>query len=385
VPRPLLLRALGALRWRAGEGLRLGRDRLATLAHDLGAHGRPRLTPGAIAAGPRMAVYLVYAREGIAPSHLLTLDHLARAGHATVVVSNLALAAADRAALAVRAWAVVERANFGYDFGGYREGIARLAPRLGGLLRLVLLNDSVWFPVPVAGEDWLARAEATGADFVGAVANDFAPPFALASWRDVPFRHDARAPGFHYCSFALSLGPGVLGDPAFRRFWRRLALTGDKHDTVRRGEVGLTRWALGRGHSHAATFAMADLDRTLAGLAEARLRTLLADLVIPEEPALRALKAEVIGRDDGSPAWRAEAETFLAAAVMRTGAAFALPSLALAEGRSPFLKKSPLRLDAEAAAITLRLAAGIPGPMGAAIRAEAAATAATAARAGRAP
>jgi len=378
VPRPLPLRALGALRWRAREGLRLLRDRLATAAHDLGAQGRPRVTPGRLAPGRRMAVCLVFAARGVPASQLLALEHLAAAGYAAVVVSNLPLAAADREALAARTWRVVERANFGYDFGGYREGIRQVAPLLAGLERLVLLNDSVWFPVPVEGADWLAAAEATGAAFVGAVANDFAPPFPLQDWRRVGWRHDPATPGFHYCSFALSLGPAVLRDPGFTAFWRRLALTGDKHDTVRRGEVGLTGWALGRGHGHAATLDMAGFGRAVAALPGARLRAVLAGLVIPEEPPLKALKAEVIARDDGSAAWRAEAEAFLQAAVMRTGAAFALPAYTLAEGRWPFLKKSPLRLDAEAAAITLGLAAGLGGPMGAAIRAEAAAIAAAA-------
>ncbi|MCL4187671.1 MAG: hypothetical protein KJZ85_08690 [Rhodobacteraceae bacterium] len=378
MPRPLPLRALGALRWRTREGLRHLRDRLATVAHDLGMHGRPRVTRGRLAPGRRMAVCLVFAAHGVPGSQLLALEHLTAAGYAAVVVSNLPLAAPDRDALAARAWRVVERANFGYDFGGYREGIRQVAPLLAGLDRLVLLNDSVWYPVPVEGADWLAAAEATGADFVGAVANDFAPPFPLEDWRGVGWRHDPAAPGFHYCSFALSLGPDVLRDPGFTAFWRRLALTGNKHDTVRRGEVGLTRWALERGHSHAATLDMAGFDRAVATLPEARLRAVLSDLVIPEEPPLRALKAEVIARDDGSAAWRAEAEAFLRAAVVRTGAAFALPAFALAEGRWPFLKKSPLRLDGESAAISQRLAAGLGGPMGAAIRAEAAAIAAAA-------
>ncbi len=380
--KPLMRRLKGAAAWHGGRLLRAVADRAATRWHDLTA--RPRHTPGALPAAPRVAIYLIHPQTGLLPSHRRTLAAVAAAGYAPLVVSNLSLSDADRTAAAALAWAVIERPNFGYDFGGYRAGVLALGGRLGGLARLALLNDSVWYPLP-GGLDFLAAAEALGADLVGAVSNLGVAMPAPDGWRGMRWRHDPSRPDFHYCSFALSFGPRVLGDPGFARFWRRLPLSDAKLDTVRRGEVGLTQWLLRRGASHAATFDVAHLDRDLAALPDDALRETLAGLVIPEDGALRAIRRAVLARADGRAGWRDEALAFILAAVALTGPAYALPGYALARARHPFLKKSPLRLDPEGAAVTLDLAARLPGAAGAEILAEARALAATAPRTPPAP
>jgi hypothetical protein len=61
---------------------------------------------------------------------------------------------------------IVERPNFGYDFGGYRDGVW-LIGKLGLRPREVLfLNDSVWFPI-LKNATLLAEMRATSQDYVG--------------------------------------------------------------------------------------------------------------------------------------------------------------------------------------------------------------------------
>ncbi len=100
--------------------------------------------PGACAQG---ALVLCWQPRGLAPSFLDMLDHLVTCGYAPFVVSNAPLSSADRQSLHPRIWRAVERPNFGYDFGGYRDGLFLL--RRWGIRpdRLVILNDSIWFPL----------------------------------------------------------------------------------------------------------------------------------------------------------------------------------------------------------------------------------------------
>ena len=82
-----------------------------------------RITEGALAATRRCAVYVVYPRLGLQDSHLTSLAYLARKGCAPLVVSNLPLTPQERERLQPLCWRLVERPNYGYDFGAYREGV----------------------------------------------------------------------------------------------------------------------------------------------------------------------------------------------------------------------------------------------------------------------
>jgi hypothetical protein len=98
---------------------------------------------------------------------------------------------------------------------------------------------------------------------------------------------------------------------------------------------------------------VASLDVQLRALTLDSLHSVLAHLVASEDPELRFAKQAILARYDGSSDWWEEAVRFLMMAVARTGAAYAIPALTLKAGGFPFLKKSPLRLDADGAAATI--------------------------------
>lgn len=301
-------------------------------------------------ATPRVAVVLIYPGTGLLPSHLHTLGYLAQKGYAPFVVSNLPLPEADRARLLPAVWRYLERPNFGYDFGGYRDGVLELADEVKRLERLLLLNDSTWFPLPNT-EDWLEAVEALGVDFAGAATNYGTPRPEHESFREIVWNYRASHRNFHYCSFALCLRPTVLRHRGFLRYWQGLRLSDKKKRTVRRGEIGLSQWMLRNGFSHAATLDVRNLDRDLAALTDARLFEVARDLIIPEDPRLRALKSELLA----DPAVeRRDLEKLVLLAVSRQGSSYALARYAISEGH-PFLKKSPLWLSAEGSRISLRL------------------------------
>ena len=81
--------------------------------------------------GKQVAVFLIYQPRGLADSIYLTVDHLVASGFEVVIVSNCPLASADLEKLYLRTALVVERPNFGYDFGGYRDAVV-IEPRRKG-------------------------------------------------------------------------------------------------------------------------------------------------------------------------------------------------------------------------------------------------------------
>jgi hypothetical protein len=359
-----------SLTWRLSETRRhlddlTGRIRYAVQRQT----GALQVTDGAVQMSERLAVYALYPQQGIRDSHIHALRALYDCGYTTVAVSNLPLTEQDRARLAPLLWKLIERPNFGYDFGAYREGIRAVTPHLAGAQRLVLMNDSVWFPLP-GGADWPLQAEGLGVDVAGAVSNyGVAMPEALAL-DGFQWRYDPGLPQFHYCSFALSFGPVAVQHPAFTRFWRRIRLTDSKFHTVLRGEVALSRALIGAGLSHAETLRIKDLDTRLAALSTADLHRFVAELAIPEDLRLEALRQRVLADPEG-PGQRVRLYSAALGIVALTGPAYAMPAYAHEVLGHPFLKKSPLRLSRPAAEATLRLSRRLPGTVGAAIHAEA--------------
>lgn len=313
---------------------------------------------GKLPAAKRVAIFLIFPSSGLLSSHLRTLAYLRAKGYVSLVVSNLPLADADRERLLNESWRYMERPNFGYDFGGYRDGVLSLSDELPQLERLVLINDSAWFPLP-GSRDWLDDVEALNVDFAGAASNFGTPRPEIEAFQSITWDYRTSRRNFHYCSFALCLRPKVLGDLDFLGFWRRLKLTDKKKRTVRRGEIGFTQWALGRGFSHGATLDVEHLDQDLGALSEERLREVVRDLVIPEEPKLQALWRQ-IALDPATP--RRDLENLVLLAVSRQGSAYALAGYAMRERGYPFFKKSPLWVSEDSSATSLRLIEGLePG------------------------
>ncbi len=327
-----------------------------TFWYDLVLARRKRVQRGSIGDATRVVIYLIYPKQGLVDSHFRALNYFLEHGYAPVVVSNVFLSQEDRERLQGCANHLIERPNYGYDFGGYRDGILFLRERLHTLDRLVLMNDSVWFPVAQA-KDWLSTAENMGHDVVGAASNYFVGPEEMSKGEDLPgsWRYDTRHPRFHYCSFALSFGPAVLRDKGFMGFWERFKLSSDKVETVRRGEVGLGQWVVHSGHSHSCTLDLSRFDVDLDQLDDARLREVAENLIIPEDPALRAQKALVLAQTASAPDTRRRLKSFILLATVQTGPAYALLDFAWRQKKHVFVKKSPLWLDPECADITLRL------------------------------
>ncbi|KAA1053994.1 Alpha-L-Rha alpha-1,2-L-rhamnosyltransferase/alpha-L-Rha alpha-1,3-L- rhamnosyltransferase [Azospirillum argentinense] len=174
-----------------------------------------------LAGAKRLVVFVHYDRKGIVHDFARHyLRQLADSGFAIVFVSNAPTLGASEVDWLQRHCALIlRRANVGYDFGAYKEGIAAI-PDLATLDTLLLANDSVYGPLHhIAGV--LERMEPETADVWGA--------------------SDCWEFSFHLQSYFLVFHKPALQSPAFAEFWSKLRYVQSKTWIIMKYEVGLTR------------------------------------------------------------------------------------------------------------------------------------------------
>lgn len=238
---------------------RITYEPLRKSAYDFASPLLQRATNGAMPLTDRVAIFVVFQPKGLAPSILLTLDHLRQNGFSVIVVSNGRLRPADRELACRHAALVLERPNVGYDFGAYRDGIRYLWALRHDMSRLVLMNDSTWFPLR-REDDSLARMEALEVDLAGHI---YRIEDAKARSRD------------HVESHLLMISHGFLKSEEFRRFWSGYRMSDFRATTIEAGEKGFSQMALLEGRTVATLMSREWLVATLQGLDDPALRSVL--------------------------------------------------------------------------------------------------------------
>jgi Rhamnan synthesis protein F len=183
---------------------------------------------GAVPQSAKVAIYLLYQPKGILPSTLITCRHFLEKGYAPLIISNAPISREDRNQLNEVVWKSVVRPNYGYDFGGYRDGILSLADWGVSPETLVILNDSVWFPIGPK-ETLLERMEALETDLAGAVIHP--------AMRRRKFSTKRRA---FIESYFYLVNKSVLQSRAFQNYWTNFRVSSNKYNAVYRGERGFS-------------------------------------------------------------------------------------------------------------------------------------------------
>lgn len=183
--------------------------------------------------GSKIALLLMYQPSGISESFLETCTYLSGQGYTLFVVANSPLTQRDLNQLSLHVWRIIERPNFGYDFGGYRDGLKSLWKWAIAPESLLVLNDSIWLPI-LSKQSLIHQLEQAQADIAGTIPRQKSDVFFLES----------------YCYL---VNQDTFCSPEFHNYWENLQLTSNKYKVIRRGE---------RGHSQA----MINAGRTLVGL-----------------------------------------------------------------------------------------------------------------------
>jgi lipopolysaccharide biosynthesis protein len=187
-----------------------------------------RETTGALPLTDRVAIFVLFQPKGIAASTFFTLSHLAQENWSVVVVSNAALSDADRTKIAKHSAQVIVRPNIDYDFGAYRDGWYWLQHRRQPLSRLIMMNDSTWFPLR-ADDSSLARMEQHGSDLTGHI---YKCESAERYGQD------------HIEAHLLMFSTRLLTHPTLHNFWRGYKMSSSRSKTIYRGEKGIAQHLL---------------------------------------------------------------------------------------------------------------------------------------------
>jgi len=279
---------------------------------------------GLAAPSPRVALILIFQRAGVAGSVIETCRHLQQRGYAVFVVSNTPVSRGDWARLEPHVWQLVERGNFGRDFGGYRDGIRLLLAAGPHIEMLLILNDSIWFPL-WPDETLLDRIESSEADIAGPV-----------------MRSDRSGEKFLE-SYFLGVKRAAIHTGEFRRFWEVYKPTSNKLVVVRKGEIGFSAAMRAAGCSIATVYGR---DEFLAGVAAADLDFLERTLrhSAHSDPALVARSDDLLTQPrDG--AWRDRALAHVRDVVSQRPFHCNFPFAAVRLMGYPVLKKTGDRMN----------------------------------------
>ena len=277
-----------------------------------------QVTQGAQVIGPKVAVVLLFQPNGLASSVGYLCRHLASAGYAILAVSNAPLAAGDRRDLAMQVWRIIERPNFGYDFGGYRDGLWHLSHWGIKPERLVILNDSIWFPLR-EGDTTLARMEAMPVDVAGTILRERGAERFLES-------------------YLFSMRGSVLQHPAFQAFWRDLRLTSNKYKVIRRGERGFGAALMAGGLTLAGLFTLADFEAGIARATDNDLQQILQFTAHQDQKL--AAEGRALANQPRNAEWRGRAVAYLKRVTAQSLFYCTFPVAAVRLLDYPIMKKS---------------------------------------------
>lgn len=212
------------------------------MAYDRNRVSRIRRTTGLKPAQDCVAVYLIFQPKGVLPSTLRTCRFLNDNGFSVHLVSNAALSDTDRAALATVCTLVLERPNFGYDFGGYRDGILDILATGALPERLLVMNDSIWFPL-FDDSDLLKQMRETPFDIFGP---------AIKVRPNKPHKD-------HICSFMFSYSNRLVRSCDFADYWQNLHMSDEKQAVIFRNEMKMTYKLSQCGFSYGALYDFEDV------------------------------------------------------------------------------------------------------------------------------
>lgn len=276
------------------------------------------LTPGHLPMGKNCAVFLLFQPDGIPKSVFKTCQFLRSQGMSVFAVSNAPLNENDLDRLKVESSLVMQRPNIGYDFGGYREGLIHFFKSGVDLENVLLLNDSIWFPA-FEPSDLLRKLLACNADLAG-------PMMQV---------HSKKSERDHLQSYMIKIGRNALKNENFRQFWNDFDLPMNRHQAIRRGEMGLTFFA----RSHEMTIESLNFSDEIGGhlinLSDQDLQTALGMCKWTSRKSAREAKKI----DFQEPNWRVKAEHMVLNDLRVSNPLSHHPAVLLSEMNLPYLKK----------------------------------------------
>jgi hypothetical protein len=191
-----------------------------------------RLKSNSLQEARKIAIFAIFPRSFVINSVLRCITALLEEGFEIVVVSNGDVPEDLLSSLLkAKHLTVLERRNWGRDFGAYKLGHAYIEKEVDGLKNrtVMLLNDSVvWFEI--------------------SKIRKFLHKFVLiqAPWKSLFVNYQFHQ---HAQSFCVSFGSSITNSTFYWDFWRQYRPSSFRHVTINKGEVRLSQVLLSKGYT----------------------------------------------------------------------------------------------------------------------------------------
>ena len=295
--------------------------------YDAKLSGNITVTKGNISNTGSIAIFLIFQPSGLSQSVINTCRHLVEAGFSPVVVSNGTLSPTDLKTLADSAHLVAERPNFGYDFGGYRDGLWLLNEKKIVPDEILFLNDSVWFPV-WPQSDMLAEMQTSKGTYIGTQV--FGDTSSTAKKRGI------------FGSYCFLIKAPLIKHVNFKEFWSQYKLSSNKEVTLRRGERAFSHLMLESADVSNALYSKDRFERVVSELKGEDLRYAVQDFVALD-PKLDIIRRDLMGQRS-SVGWEETAKNLFLEGTRTKNYIGAAPVLSLTKLKFPMIKKNNERL-----------------------------------------
>lgn len=277
--------------------------------------------PGEAPQTQHTAIYVVYQPNGLLASTINTCVFLKANGISVVIAANSRLSETDRAALSPHVTEIMQRENIGYDFGAYRDGVRHVLTTRSNLKRLIILNDSIWFPL-FQCDQLIDRLKNDSADMFGPAFNSS--------------KKKGRAG--HLQSYMISFGPRMLRNPKFIAFWAHYPLSSNRQIAIKYGEIGLSANMSRAGFTLASMYNSGDQNVAAKGLDPKSQHQILAYEAL-KDPRSGKLAQKLLDQADEKEGWREKVSSLFESGEINRYILTAHPKIHVEELKIPFLKK----------------------------------------------
>lgn len=253
-------------------------------AHDRTKEKHTTITPGHLPLCSAVVIFVIYQPNGLSRSVFHTLKHIISEGFSPFVVLNSPITGREFDELRAQSAMVMERPNFGYDFGGYRDAMMYISALEHKLDCVGFLNDSIWYPV-FDSCDHLKLMKALDGDLIGYSCSKTFEPLTKQ----------------HLDSyFFMFKGSKFLRSKQVTDFWTSLRVASNRYFTIRNSEMKMTKYFSDLGFKVNWLFSEKDLLNTLDNWTDIAIYDFVDYLVSighkksKELSAIRGMEASVI-------------------------------------------------------------------------------------------
>jgi hypothetical protein len=288
---------------------------------------RIKCTNGNLPASDTLAIFLIYQPDGVAKSVFDTCNHLIASGYSPIIVSNTPLSNVDRVTLQSIAHIIIERPNFGYDFGGYRDGLWLVSELALNPQQIIFLNDSVWFPT-LSTSTLLKEFSAANVDYFG--AQIFMNPAGGNKSQAL------------FGSYCFAVNAPLLNNSAFVNFWDNYKLSSNKEMTLRRGERAFSYQMMKSAKNSYGVYSLDRFNSVVDGLNPDGLQEALEDM-IALDPHLESQRLQLLATKK-SLSWVDQTKNLIKEGAKTKNYIGSSPILSIREMGFPMIKKNNERL-----------------------------------------